>query len=509
MSNLINSHLKECVRRNRFRINYGGICSVPWEKMARISEYFHLGKTQCELDFVDVFTDRDIRLFIDPYAISLLPGNWSQDAHGLLITFFQKVTDSIRSNKVAEARELLSHLSEPEETRLGMTKDGSEGAGVGPTQAEAIYQALAKSSAVKHGFLNALEECELMIPGIGQDKISDLSTNIIRLKLIEYTHEQCLLHNIPTRNVAAGAVFSQDTHSWEGLYAELPVVNDASLLLVPKAIVRFRSLYDHQQYYRHFVLNYLRAEALSAGSSLVRSLRNGKRVVFKKDLQAEFPCSKEFLFEFSQKRPDVLESYRESLKRLHSKGQKSLLSLEDQAEVAASLRQALRNIPVGAEAATQYHRLMIGVVEIIFYPQLIRPVKEQEIHQGRKRVDIVMENAASEGIFHRLPNIRRVPCAYVAFECKNYSSDVANPELDQLAGRFSFQKGKVGFLCCRNIDNRNLFLERCRDTFRDDRGLIVVLDDQVVDGLLLLIERRRRDELDARISELINEVCLA
>ncbi|NNH19683.1 Uncharacterised protein [Bordetella trematum] len=477
--------------------------------MARISEYFNLGKTQSELDFVDVFTDRDIRLFIDPYAVSLLPGKWSQDAHGLLMTFFQKVIDSIRSNRAPDARELLSHLSEPEETRLGMTREGSDGAGVGPAQAAAIYQALAKSSAVKHGFLNALEECELMIPGVGQDKISDLSTNIIRSKLIEYTNEQCLLHDIPTQNVAAGAVFSQDSHTWEGVYADLPIVNGASLLMVPKAIVRFRSLYDHQQYYRQFVLNYLRAEALSAGSSLVRALKNGKRVVYKKDLQAEFPCSKEFLFEFSQKRPEVLEDYRESLKRLHAKGQKSLLSTEDQAEVAAALRQSLRNIPVGTDAATQYHRLMIGVVEMVFYPQLIRPVKEREIHQGRKRIDIVMENAASEGIFLRLPNVRRVPCAYVAIECKNYSSDVANPELDQLAGRFSFQKGKVGFLCCRNINNRELFLERCRDTFRDDRGLIVLLDDQVVDELLSLIERHRRDDLDARISELVNQVCLA
>lgn len=477
--------------------------------MTRISEYFELGKTQSELDFVDVLTDRDIRLFIDPYAISLLPGKWSQDAHGLLITFFQKVVDSIRSGRSQDARALLSHLSEPKETRLGMTKEGSDGAGVGPTQAEEIYQALLKSSAVKQGFLNALEECELMIPRVGQDKISDLSTNIIRAKLIEYTNEQCQLHNIPTQNVAAGVVFSQDSHAWEGTYAELPVVDGAPLLMVPKAIVRFRSLYDHQQYYRHFVLNYLRAEALSAGSGLVRALKNGKRVVYKKDLEAEFPCSKEFLFEFSQKCPDVLEDYREYLKRLHARGQKSLLAIDDQAEVAAALRQALRSIPTGADAATQYHRLMVGVVEMIFYPQLIRPIKEREIHQGRKRIDIVMENAASDGIFLRLPNNRHVPCAYVAFECKNYSSDVANPELDQLAGRFSFQKGKVGFLCCRTVNDRDLFVERCRDTFRDDRGLIVLLDDHVVDDLLSLIETRRRDELDARISELVNQVCLA
>ncbi|KCV64539.1 hypothetical protein L493_0467 [Bordetella bronchiseptica 99-R-0433] len=37
----------------------------------------------------------------------------------------------------------------------------------------------------------------------------------------------------------------------------------------------------------------------------------------------------------------------------------------------------------------------------------------------------------------------------------------------------------------------------------------MLLDDQVVDELLSLIERHRRDDLDARISELVNQVCLA
>ena len=94
---------------------------------------------------------------------------------------------------------------------------------------------------------------------------------------------------------------------------------------------------------------------------------------------------------------------------------------------------------------------MIGVIEFLFFPSLLYPRKEREIHQGRKRIDIAMENGAKTGIFVRLHQIRDFPCAYVAFECKNYSTDVANPEIDQLAGRFSPNRGKVGFLCCRQV----------------------------------------------------------
>ena len=84
-----------------------------------------------------------------------------------------------------------------------------------------------------------------------------------------------------------------------------------------------------------------------------------------------------------------------------------------------------------------------------------------------------MENGAHAGIFYTLPNIRRMPCSYVPLECKNYGWEVGNPELDQLAGRFSVNRGKVGFLCCREFEDRARFIRRCRDTLVDDRGLVL------------------------------------
>ena len=106
--------------------------------------------------------------------------------------------------------------------------------------------------------------------------------------------------------------------------------------------------------------------------------------------------------------------------------------------------QALRNITAGSERASEYHRFMIGAVEFIFFPNLLHPKKEQEIHQGRKRIDILVENGAREGIFYRIPTIRKLPCAYIPFECKNYTTEVANPELDQIAWPIFGKSGQVG-----------------------------------------------------------------
>jgi hypothetical protein len=80
----------------------------------------------------------------------------------------------------------------------------------------------------------------------------------------------------------------------------------------------------------------------------------------------------------------------------------------------------------------------------------------------------------------------------VAVECKNYSSDPENPELDQIAGRFSPRCGVLGLLVCRSFDNKALFLQRCRDTAVDNRGFIIPLDDE---DLRLFVESRKAQSL--------------
>jgi hypothetical protein len=475
--------------------------------MPNFSGEFHLAKTQPELDFVDVSLNKDNRLFVDPFALSQKADRWSQDAHHTVIGFFQSIIDSIRQRNENRAKELLGHLREPNETRLGYSRRRSQGAGIGDMQAEDLFNALRESSAVKTGFINSLEESELMIEGISHDKISDLTTNIIRGELAAYTLEQCKLHNVATHEVAMPACFNTHLMDWEERYLPLPMYRNRPILLVPKSIVRRSSAYKHPQYYQHFVLNYLQREELANPlSRLVRTLRNGRKKVYKKNLAERHPRTKAFLYEFSQRHPEVLHEYREFLAEAERQGTSSDVDGPNEAVVAQALINSLRVIPPGDRSASDYHNLMIGVSEFIFFPNLLHPRKEREIHQGRKRIDIYFENGATSGIFERIPRLRGLPCAYVPFECKNYTTEVENPELDQLAGRFSVNRGKLGFLCCRTFQNRVRFIERCRDTFSDDRGLIIPLDDETTIRLLALIHQRQRQALDALLSELVAEV---
>lgn len=476
--------------------------------MTTFSEFFGVKKTQAELDFVNVPLESDYPLFIDPFAMSQRVDRWSQECHLTLIGFFQRVVDYIRQGRNKAVLELLRHLREPNETRFGYSKHRPQGAGIGSFQANQLLNALTVSSAVRTGFLNSLEETELMIEGISRDKISDLTTNVIRGHLAEYTREQCLLLDIPTRQVPLAPYYSREANQWINEYLHLPVANNSPILLVPKVIARYDLAYDHQNYYRHFVLEFLKAEALDAGSSLVRTLQNGNKVVYKKDIEATFKCTKENLYLFSREHPDVLSAYRDRLIELENQEINAPIGEEDERLIAGALAMALASISPGSESASKYHNIMIGIVEFLFHPHLIYPQKEREIHEGRKRIDIIMENGARLGFFHRLHANRGLPCAFISIECKNYLMEVSNPELDQLAGRFSPNRGKLGILCCRSFENRQLFIKRCRDTFSDDRGLIIPLDDSTVFQLLEFIQNGERHLVDSRITEISNEVCL-
>ena len=482
--------------------------------MPTFSQAFNLGKSQLELDFVDVSLLIDNKVFIDPFGIAQALDRWSIDAAATVGAFFQQVVDDIRSGAENHALELLSHLGEPNETRLGFSKNRPRGRAIGQLQAREIYDALRTSSAVRQGFITALEECELMIDGISHDKISDLTTCILRGHLLEYTKAQCDALGVPMVNVPVDPIFDTDTMRWEDRYADLPVWRNKPILLVPKSAVRFSPAYNYGRYYQHYVLNFLKARELAnPASGLVRLIRNERkrterREVYKKDLAALYPRAKEFLFEFSRENPQVLRQYKEDLKRREANDSGSDVDSDDEAVIAEALGTVLNQTPTGNDHASAYHKLMLGVVEFVFFPKLAHPKKEREIHDGRKRIDIVMENAAHNGLFYTIPNIRHLSCAYIAIECKNYGREVGNPELDQLSGRFAQNRGKLGFLCCRQFQDRDLFLQRCRDTFRDERGLVLPLDDETILKYLKLIEQGNRHTLEREWGELVNEVWL-
>lgn len=458
----------------------------------RVSTIFKLKRSQATLDFVDVDVERDTRVFVSPRALTLMQTDWGDGCVSLIQNFFETVLQHIKNGKNAAAEALLQELREPNETHLGMSQGKSRGRALGNESAHDVWTALSQSAAAKSGLIQDLEDTVLLIPGVSVDIVSDITTNIIRGPLIEYTQEQARQLGIPlTQGVPSGPMWHPGRGEWITQFVELPMTKTGKLLLVPKAIVRRTSLYDMQYFYRHYMLEEMQREELKAGSSLVTMLKKGPKV-HKSDLIEKFGNDKKAVIEQTLKRPEVLDKYKKDM------GKRPFLPLshEDLENVEGgkptdwdALLEAVTSLGTGASNAGAYEKAIEALLTALFYPDLSHPIYQHEIHQGRKRIDIKYTNMGGAGFFEWVAKHYMAPQIFI--ECKNYRSEVANPELDQLSGRFGRSRGNVGILVCRQFDNKAKFEQRCRDTALDDRGYIIALDDE---DLKALVESRKNDK---------------
>jgi hypothetical protein len=452
----------------------------------RVSGYFKRNRTQPTLDFVDVDVFGDAAVFVDPRALRLLPSRWGDECVSLVQNFFGVVLRAIKKKEHVRARQLLSALREPNETHLGFSKAQARGRALGRASARDVWEALSKSEAVSSGLLEDLEDTILMVEGVSSDIISDITTNIIRQPLIEYTQSMAKLYGIPlTPDVTSGPLWDPKQSTWFSEYVPLPTTKWGRLLLVPKIIVRRRMEYDADEYYRHYLLDHLREVELDANSELVTLLKDGSPRVRKKDLIEKYGRGKSTIVRETRKYPEVLRRYREVKRTTHHPPLDHL----DIADAEGSpppnwdqLLKTLQDIPAGKESFDEYERAVEALLSAMFYPSLSYPQLQRGIHAGRKRIDIAYTNSATAGFFGWLAHNHAA--SHVFVECKNYEGDPGNPELDQLAGRFSPSRGQVGILTCRTFKNKALFIQRCRDTADDGRGFIIPLDDKDIASLV-------------------------
>lgn len=151
-------------------------------------------------------------------------------------------------------------------------------------------------------------------------------------------------------------------------------------------------------------------------------------------------------------------------------------------------------LPTGDVNSFKYEQAIEALFTAMFHPSLVRPVTQARLHDGRKRVDIRYKNIAQVGFFSWLA--QHYSSAFVFIECKNYRGDPANPELDQLSGRFSKKRGQFGLLVCRSFSDKSLFANRCRDTAQDGHGFIVFLDDTDLQAIVTSIHANPSARLD-------------
>ena len=369
-----------------------------------VTDYYGLDRTQAEVDFVDVDVATDNRIFIDPRAIRLQHGDLHEACVASLVSFFSEVLDAIRLSDQPKVRQLMRFLGEPNETHLGFSRGRSRGRGLSGKNTDVIADAISDSKAAKTGLLRDLEDTAFLVPGVNKDLLSDMTTQIIRGPLIEYTQQCCYQYEIPMVSQYGGSVWNPDALEWQDRYdVPLPRTEDGTLLLVPKSIVRHAPIFDNDKYFNGYIAPYLEGEELSARSQLVQLLKNGTARVNRKELREKYGTSKSDVVDQTLRLGNKpLTRYRDVAGTITAPPlvNEDLASTVGAAQVNFDEAYGkVAAVRAGADGATLYHRSVFDLLSAIFYPSLVNFKKEDKIHDGRKRIDITCDNVATVGFF--------------------------------------------------------------------------------------------------------------
>lgn len=211
------------------------------------STEFQLERTVVD-DWFDPILNADTRLFVDPFLIFKEQGDseWA-GSHGVLIEHFcecfRLLAEGNCNPNTIPYRKAVALLTfpEPKEFCLGYTSIGTSGAGGGRGYARAIARAMCNAISRGKTHLRHFEELGIFNEGIGADRISDITCNILKTQFIDYTQSAATLRDIPMEeHHIQCASLNEIRLRWEADRRRVPTnpVNGYPLLLVPKRFVR-------------------------------------------------------------------------------------------------------------------------------------------------------------------------------------------------------------------------------------------------------------------------------
>lgn len=290
----------------------------------KISEKFNLKLDQKSLEFVDVDVERDVELFIDPCWIHILDGKWFKEASVTIFSFFEHIINLYEAGKKAEAKALFNSAHEPNETCLGMSRGYPDGTGASSEMLANVFEVITAEKMIEKGLIQQIEDLPVFIDNFDKDRLSDLVTNLIRKHLVEFTKQQCELHEIPlTAGVKIGSYWNKDLKKWDVVTDEALMIDGKIKLLVPKQIVVKNYRNSAKHYCRRYVLVKRREEHIREGSSLVKreTLKDGKIkvTVVLDDIEREERKNlgkkqKEYVREITEDDPELMERFRKEMK---------------------------------------------------------------------------------------------------------------------------------------------------------------------------------------------------
>lgn len=246
--------------------------------MCTVTEFFGVSKPP---HFLDVGLLQDNPFYIDPLRIRIcgrrdyyaLIASSCLDSHAREVARGAGQGGSERERKL----ELLRRFPEPWETRLGCAKSSYRGRGGSIGFGRKILGLLSDDCfALASDSFWGVENYQLFVPGVAEDRTSDMTTRIVYLALAQYTAAAVYHHTELSASVQCfhRLVWSPCEARWVKRDVMMPTVHGDPLLLVPRTWVSGRLVMSARDYYKTVVMPYMKNSGESRPVSRAQSLNS-------------------------------------------------------------------------------------------------------------------------------------------------------------------------------------------------------------------------------------------
>lgn len=414
--------------------------------------------SQYQVDFVIPRIGVDLPLGIDPFLLFKSRDSEYRELHTLLIATFNAGVAAIREGDTDEAHRLFD-FPEVSAIGLGYTQGGKRGSGVGSYLAGLIIDTLEASPAFQQRGVRHVEEMQLLSAGIGPDRVSDITANVLKRFLIEYTQRQCRIWNVEiTKNVPVSHIFNHLSKDWEDSFEDLPIspINGAPILFVPRRIVRVLPWINYDDFVRSEFNAYLKARRDQIKKSGAQA-KTDVVTVTRRDIS-------------------LVERYVKAREAQGGNARPAIDYIdEDLCRESERLKERLAEIAIGRSEAALYQHLVLEILNFLFNPELIDGQPEVRTLDGTERRDIIFTNDSDESFWEYIRNEYGL---ILMFETKN-TEELDTDAINQTATYLGVRIGSLGVIVTRRPPKDSI-VKKVMTVFNDGRKVILTLcDDQL------------------------------
>lgn len=431
----------------------------------RLTDCYGLLISQENVDFVIPILDEDLPFYVDPFLLWKSPSQQDNSLHRLIIDVVNTL-GKLHINGDKSAIQLMIEFSECEEAGLGYS-GSRKGQRISEDKAVEILDLYKRIPQINQYGLAHFEIIQLYIDKISKDRISDISCNIIKSFLIDYSIEQAKKIGLPLEDVELPSIFDSRSFKLIPEKVKLPINPETKspTLLIPKRWLRKNPWINNDDYF----FDYLSKKTQTA---IEHHLEKGE------------------ILQFNRNNFDIVSAYIKEKERTQSDCKNDPLFIPIPIYSARRKFKELKSIPTGKDnnADKRYEELISQLAASLFYPHLDFASFQSRVDTGKQIRDAIFYNNRSISFFediYQLYNARQI-----VFELKNVK-EIEREHINQLNRYLKDEFGNFGVFFTRNELTKAMF-QNTIDLWSGQRKCIITISDIDLEMMVDVFESKQR-----------------